>query len=112
MSAVIVQAELHGLAGRGAELGALLADLAAASREEPGCDAFRVLAAEQPGEVMVLSFFADEAALRAHYGTSHYLRYRDHVGELLARPSDVMVHHVRDTVHARDPDPPDPGLFG
>jgi quinol monooxygenase YgiN len=111
-SRVILQAELHGLVGRGPELGALLAALAAGSRAEPGCEAFRVLTAEEPGEVLVLAFFADDSALRAHYGTSHYRRYREQVGELLARPSDVVVHHVSDTVHARDPNPPDPGYFG
>jgi quinol monooxygenase YgiN len=109
---VILQAELHGLVGRAAELQALLADLAAASRDEPGCEGFRVLAAEEPGEVMLLSFYVDETALRGHYGTSHYRRYRDRVGELLARPSDVLVHRVSNTIHARDPNPPDPGLFG
>lgn len=109
---MILQAELHGLVGRAAELQALLADLAAASRAEPGCDAFRVLTAEEPGDVLLLSSFVDETALRAHYDTSHYRRYRDRVGELLARPSDVLVHHVSNTVRARDPNPPEPGLFG
>jgi quinol monooxygenase YgiN len=109
---VILQAELHGLVGREAELEALLAELAAASREEPGCAAFRVLRAEEPGELVVLSSFADERALRAHYRTAHFRRYRDRVGPLLARPSDVRLHRVSATIHARDPDPPDPGLFG
>jgi quinol monooxygenase YgiN len=109
---VIVQAEVHGLVGRAAELNALLIELAAGSRTEPGCLAFRVLAAEEPGEVMLLSSYTDEAALRAHYATPHYRRYREQVDPLLARPSDVVVHHVSDTVHARDPNLPDPGLFG
>jgi transposase len=28
------------------------------------------------------------------------------------RPSDVTVHHVSDTIHALDPNPPDPAMFG
>jgi quinol monooxygenase YgiN len=111
-SRVIVVAEMHGLAGRVAELDALLAELAAGSLEEPGCRAFRVLAANVPGELVLLAEYADEDALRAHYATPHYRRYREHVGPLLARPSDVVVHHVAKTVHARDPNPPDPGMFG
>ncbi len=54
----------------------------------------------------------DEDALRAHFAAPHYRRYRGAVGELLARPSDVTVHHVSQTVHAIDPDPPDPARLG
>jgi hypothetical protein len=36
----------------------------------------------------------------------------DQVQPLLARPSDVVVHHISVTVHAADPNPPDPGLLG
>jgi quinol monooxygenase YgiN len=109
---VIVVAELHGLVGRFAELEALLGALAAGSRDEPGCRAFRVLAANAPGELVLLAEYADDAALRAHYATAHYRRYREQVGPLLARPSDVLVHHVNKTVQAQDPNPPDPGMFG
>jgi quinol monooxygenase YgiN len=111
-SPVIVVAELHGLVGRMAELDALLAELAAGSRDEPGCRAFRVLAADTAGELVLLAEYADEDSLRTHYATPHYRRYREQVGPLLARPSDVLVHHVSKTVHARDPNPPDPGMFG
>jgi quinol monooxygenase YgiN len=111
-SRVIMVAELHGLVGRIAELEALLTDLAAGSRDEPGCRAFRILADNDPGELVLLAEYADEDALRTHYATLHYRRYREQVGPLLARPSDVAVHHVSETVHARDPNPPDPGMFG
>lgn len=50
--------------------------------------------------------------LRGHYATPHYRRYRERVGPLLARPSDVLVHRVDTTVHAQDPNPPDPGMLG
>lgn len=61
---------------------------------------------------MLLAEYADDSALRAHYATPHYRRYREQVGPLLAWPSDVSVHHVSTTVHARDPNPPDPRLLG
>ena len=109
---LLLVAELHGLAGREGELRALLADLAGSARAEPGCLGFRVLAADEPGEVVLLAAWRDEAALRAHYGTAAYRRYRGQVGPLLARPSDVVVHHVAGTLHAQDPNPPELGMLG
>src|SRR4051794_24480329 len=91
---VLLVAELHGLAGRESELRALLAELATSARGESGCVSFRVLASEDPGEVVLLAGWRDEPALRAHYDTAGYRRYRGEVGPLLARPSDVVVHHV------------------
>lgn len=105
-------AEIHGLAGRATELHRLLADLSSRARDEDGCLAFRALRADEPGDFVVLSSWRDEAALRAHYAGAPYQRYRAAVGELLARPSDVTVHHVTESVHAIDPNLPEPGLFG
>jgi hypothetical protein len=34
------------------------------------------------------------------------------LGELIARPSDVIVHHVSESIHGVDANAPDPGLFG
>ena len=112
-ASVLLVAEVHGLVGREGELRALLEDLAASAREDPGCLSYYVAARlGDPGEHLIAANWRDEASLRAHYTTAGYRRYRDAVGELLARPSDVVVHHVADTVHARDPNPPDPGLLG
>jgi quinol monooxygenase YgiN len=112
MESVLLVAEVHGRTALEAELRALLRELADASAAEPQCAGFRVLAAEEPGEFVLLSSWNTEAAMREHYGTSHYRRYRDQVQPLLARPSDVVVHHIGLTVHAVDPNPPDPGLLG
>jgi quinol monooxygenase YgiN len=109
---LILVAEVHGLVGRAAELHALMAELAAGAGGEPECGGLRVLTTEEPGEFVLLGSWRDERALSAHYATPHYRSYREAVGPLLARPSDVVVHHVSSTVHARDPNPPDPGLFG
>jgi quinol monooxygenase YgiN len=103
--------ELHGLSGLIEDLRELLAELAAASREEEGCESFRVLAGENPAELVVLSSWRGEPALQAHFKTPHYTRYRTLVGPLLARPSDVLVLHVAETIHAIDPNPPDPDRF-
>ena len=109
---LLLVAELHGLAGRETELRALLSALARSARAEPGCVSFRVLSSDDPAEVVLLAGWRDEPALRAHYGTPGYRRYREQVGPLLARPSDVVVHHVAGTLHARDPNPPEPGMLG
>ena len=105
----LLVAELHGLAGSRSELRAVLDELADGARSEPGCVSFRVLADEQPDELVVISGWSGEDALRAHYATPHYRRYREQVGPLLARPSDVVVHQIASTLRALDPDPPDPG---
>lgn len=105
-------AEIHGLAGRQTELGTLLEELAAASRQEPGCEWFRVLRPSEPGEFVLLSMWTGETALRDHYRTAHYGRYRMQVGPLLARPSDVTLMPISGVIHALDPNPPDPGLLG
>jgi quinol monooxygenase YgiN len=106
----VMLADLHGLAGNIGELRVLLSQLASDTRAEEGCESFRVLDAEEPAGIVVLSSWRDEEAMRAHFKTPHYLRYRAQVGALLAKPSDVVVFHVRETVHALDPNPPDPGL--
>lgn len=109
---VVLIAQLHGQVGRLAELKDLLADLATHARRDPGCDSYIVAFPDDPGECLLVSRWQSDAALRAHYRTDAYLRYRSHVGELLARPSDVVVHHVSSSVRARDPNPPDPTLLG
>jgi quinol monooxygenase YgiN len=109
---VLLVAQMHGQVGRLAELEALLADLAASARHDPGCESYHVAFMAEPGECLVVGTWDSEAALRAHYRTDAYLEYRSRVGELLARPSDVVVHHVSTSVRARDPNPPDPSLLG
>jgi len=110
---VLLVAEIHGRAALAEpQLRALLRELADASRTEPRCTGFRALAAEEPGEFVLLGSWSSETAMREHYDTSHYRHYREQVAPLLARPSDVVVYHVSTAVHALDPNPPDPGLFG
>jgi len=110
-SSRLLIAHVHGLAGRRAELRALLDELATAARDEPGCLEFQVLERSDPGEMVLIAAWNGTEALRAHFATSHYRRYREAVGALLARPSDVTVHYVSQTVRAVDPDPPDPATF-
>ena len=109
---LLLVADVHGLVGRAAELRSLLSELADGARGESGCRSFRVLSDDDPSEFVLLSSWTSEGALGAHYTTAHYRRYREQVGPLLARPSDVVVHRLAATIHARDPNPPDPGMLG
>lgn len=111
-SAVLLIVEIHGRTALASDLRALLDELAKASLAEPRCTDFRVLLAEQPGELVLLACWSSETAMREHYATDHYRRYREQVGPLLARGSDAVIHHLADSVHALDPNPPDPGLLG
>jgi quinol monooxygenase YgiN len=110
--ALIMVAQLHGRAALVPELREALGDLAQGASGERGCVSFQVLASDEPAEFVLLSSWTGEDALSTHYDTPHYRRYREQVGPLLARPSDVVIHHVTATVHALDPNPPDPGKLG
>jgi uncharacterized protein (DUF427 family)/quinol monooxygenase YgiN len=109
---LILVAEVHGRAALRDELRAALSALADGANGEPGCIGFRVLSGDDPGEFVLLASWTSEEALRKHYTTAHYRRYREHVGPLLTRPSDVVIHRLTETVHALDPNPPDPGKLG
>jgi quinol monooxygenase YgiN len=111
---VLLRAEIHGLAGRAGELRDVLrahvAALATAEGSE-GASASVALDAEY-GEMVLESWWHDEAALRAHYATTEYRRYTQAVGPLLARPSDVVVHYVERSVHATADPAADPARLG
>jgi quinol monooxygenase YgiN len=100
---VLVHAEIHGIVGRARELRALLRDHAETTSSAPGClgcTACEPLGAD-PGELVLDTWWSDEAAMRAHYATPDYGDYASAVGELLARPSDVQIHYVDRSVRAR-----------
>ena len=106
---VVVVVDVHALVGRAGELVELLRTTQEDARSEPGCVAYacgEVIG--DPGHHLVIQEWRDEAALEAHYASASFLRYQHHVGELLARPSEVRLHRVAQTVHLTDPGPVDP----
>jgi quinol monooxygenase YgiN len=108
VSALII-GDVYGLVGRAPELVDLLRETQEQARSEPGCVAYafaEVLA--DPGHYLVVQEWRDEAALEAHYATPAFRRYQDRVGELLARPSEVRLHRVTQTLQLTDPGPLDP----
>ena len=99
---VLIHAELHGLAGRAAELRGVLEEHArrmSAQEGSLGATAYEPLGAE-PGEFVLDAWWRDEPALRAHYATIEYSTYVQRVSELLARPSDVTVHTIEHSYRA------------
>lgn len=98
-----ITAEIHGLAGRDAELREVLFEHAAGLSAAAGClgaAALAPVATDAIGEYVLEVRWQDEAALRAHYATPEYTRYVERVGELLARPSDVRIAYVEREVRA------------
>ena len=60
---------------------------AVASRDEPGVVRFDVLGdREDPGHIVLVEIYRDEAAAAAHKDTAHYQTWRDAVGPMMARP--------------------------
>ena len=60
---------------------------AAASRDEPGVLRFDVLRDRaDPGHIVLVEIYRDEAAAAAHKETAHYERWRDTVAPMMARP--------------------------
>jgi quinol monooxygenase YgiN len=109
---LIVIAEVHGIVDGLAQFDELIAGLVAGSVDEPDCMNFRVLRTDQPGEIVLLSEWASEAGMQAHYSTPHYRYYASEVGPLLVRPSEVVVHHIGATVHPVASATPDPRALG
>jgi (4S)-4-hydroxy-5-phosphonooxypentane-2,3-dione isomerase len=58
-----------------------------ASRDERGVVRFDVLSDRtDPGHVVLVEIYRDEAAATAHKDTGHYQRWRDIVAPMMARP--------------------------
>ena len=111
---ILVRAEIHGLAGRAAELRDVLAEHIAGLGGAEGCTgagASVPLGAEH-GEFLLDVWWRDEDSMRAHYRTREYERYTQAVSPLLARPSDVGVHYLDRSVRATAELDADPSRLG
>jgi quinol monooxygenase YgiN len=114
MSTQVVVARISGLAGRVDELRALLAERAVEVRAEAGCVGAEVGAVlDEPAEFLVVQTWASADSMRAHYRTDAHADYQHAVGELLARPSTVVMYDVAATTRpSASTSPTDPGRFG
>jgi quinol monooxygenase YgiN len=106
---IVVVGDLYALVGRRDEVLELLAQTQARAREEPGCESYAFAeVVGEPGHVLICQEWADESALEEHYGSTVFAQYQQRVGEFLARPSEVRIHHVRQTLRPQDAAPMDP----
>lgn len=106
---VVVVGDVYALRGRHDELTELLARTQSAARQEPGCVAYAFAeVVGEPGHMIVIQEWSDQAALEAHYRSRAFATYQFRIGEFLARPSEVRIHHVGLTVHPQDSTPMDP----
>jgi quinol monooxygenase YgiN len=115
MSTQVVVARLTGLVGRATELRQLLTERALVVRAEPGCAGYEVaeLLDEEPATFLIVQTWTSVDAMRAHFSTDTHASYQHQVDELLARPSEVVVHDVATTTHpAASTSATDPGRFG
>jgi quinol monooxygenase YgiN len=109
VTSVVVVGDIYALVGRRDDLVELLRETQERARSEPGCVAYAFAeVVADPGHYLILQEWRDETALEAHYASVGFTRYQAQVGELLARPSEVRVHRVAETVRLADPGPMDP----
>jgi quinol monooxygenase YgiN len=114
VSTQVVVVRIPGLAGRRNELRKLVADRAVAARAEPGCLSYDVAElVDEPATFLLIQAWAERGAMRAHFSSDAHAAYQHAVDELLARPSEVVVHEVAATTRpAPSTSPTDPGRFG
>ncbi|OON62708.1 hypothetical protein B0920_04495 [Massilia sp. KIM] len=89
---VEVIATLEARPDRKAEVEAALSVLVRQSRQEPGVrryDLYRDSA--RPASFYLIEAYMDEAALEAHRGSAHCLRFREQAGDLLLGAPRVAV---------------------
>jgi quinol monooxygenase YgiN len=109
MAGIVVVGDLHALVGRRDQLLELLAETQARAREEPGCVSYAFAeVVGEPGRLLVCQEWDSEPALEQHYRSSGFADYQQRVGEFLARPSDVRIHHIRETLLPQAGAPMDP----
>jgi quinol monooxygenase YgiN len=110
---VVVIGQIHTLLGRREELLELLQDTQARAREEPGCRSYDFAeVVGDPGRYVVVQEWRDAAAMEAHYRSEAFTDYQARIGDLLARPSEVRIHHVRETLRPEGGEPLDPRRAG
>ena len=96
---VLAITRIHGVAGRREELRALMRGTEARVEAEPGCRMYRFAATlEDPDEYVNVQEWEDDAAFAAHQRSAAFRDYQRGLFELLARPSEMMVHRMGETV--------------
>lgn len=106
---VVAITRIHGIAGRRDELRALMLDTQRRTPAEPGCLRYVFgIALGEADEYVHVQEWADAAAFAAHQRSGAFRDYQHGLVDLLARPSEMEVHHVSATIAPEPSGPMDP----
>jgi quinol monooxygenase YgiN len=108
-AAVILVGEVFGLAGSRDDLTEVMLRAQGDARGAEGCLRFafaRTL--DEPDVLLVVQEWSDEAALERHFRSRAHAAYERDVEGLLARPSQVRIHRIAETVQPTPPTEMDP----
>jgi quinol monooxygenase YgiN len=106
---VIALADMFGIRGRRSELVALLERAEHESADEPGCRRYTFAATvADPDRFLLVSEWDSQEALDAHYRSERFATFQLGLSGLLARPSEMTVYAVGDSVRPTSTRPMDP----
>jgi quinol monooxygenase YgiN len=108
MSTIAV-ADIFGISGRRDELLAALADAERAAGGQPGSVRYTFAETlDDPDHFVLISEWADDAALERHYASTAFANFQFALDGLLARPSEMTVYTVSGSVRPLASGPMDP----
>src|SRR3954447_2758416 len=109
MMAVVAIADLDGIAGRRAELVALLTEAERGAAGQSGCIRYSFAATlSDPDRFVLVSEWRDQPAMDAHYGSQAFADFQFSLDGLLARPSEMKVSPVSGSARPVASGPMDP----
>ncbi|HKH16350.1 MAG TPA: antibiotic biosynthesis monooxygenase family protein [Solirubrobacteraceae bacterium] len=106
---IIAVTRIHGLAGRRDELRALMRDTQRRTAGEPGC--LRYVFGATVGdadEYVHVQEWSDDSSFASHQRSEPFRDYQQGSLDLVARPSDMELHHVSSTIAPEPSGPMDP----
>jgi quinol monooxygenase YgiN len=107
--AVIAVADMFGIGGRRSELVALLERSERQAVGDPGCRRYTFAAAlGDPDRFVLVSEWDSQEALDAHHRSEAFDRFQFGLEGLLARPSEMTVYSISESVRPQNTRPMDP----
>ena len=106
---VLAITRIHGIAGRRAELRALMRETEERVATEPGSRMYRfAVTLDDADEYVHVQEWADEETFDAHQRSPAFREYQRALFGLLSRPSDMEIHRGPQPVRPEPSGPPDP----
>jgi quinol monooxygenase YgiN len=106
---VIAVADMYGISGRRSELADLLVRSEREAAAQPGCRRYTFASAlSDPDRFVLVSAWDSQEALDAHYGSGEFAAFQFGLDGLLAKPSEMTVYSVVESVKPVNTRPMDP----